>query len=375
MIRYLIPLLIGALTLSGCNAPDADGRQVNSDSLAGENSAETDPEINPEINAEINWALALSRDVLATEIDRLALEFGGSTGIAVIDIKNGWSTGFEEEKILPQQSVSKLWVAITALEHADRGELSLSDKVRLTRDDLAVFHQPIRARILNEVAVEIDIAELIERALTESDNTANDAVLNAIGGPDAVRAMLAKKEMIGIRFGPGERMMQSAIAGLTWRQSYAFTGMGFFDARELVPANEREIAFNSYQSNPVDGATPLAIASALARLSRAEILSAGSRDWLISVLRRTKSGPNRLKAGVPDGWEIAHKTGTGQYWNGRQSGYNDVGLLLAPDGCNYAVAVMIGETRRETPDRMELMQGVARAVAEYHNTLAENRSS
>lgn len=315
------------------------------------------------------------RDVLATEIDRLALDFGGSTGIAVVDVGSDWSTGFDADAVLPQQSVSKLWVAITALDQADRGELNLSDTVRLTRNDLAVFHQPIRAQILNEGAVTTDIADLIERALTESDNTANDAVLNVVGGPDAVRAMLAEEELTSIRFGPGERLMQSAIAGLAWRQTYAFTRMGFFDARDLVPDDEREIAFNSYQSNPVDGATPQAVASALARLARGELLSAERTDWLLSVLRRTKSGPNRLKAGVPDGWEIAHKTGTGQYWDGRQSGYNDVALLFAPDGRTYSVAVMIGETRRETPERMEMMQAVVRAVAAYHDTHSRERAS
>ena len=183
--------------------------------------------------------------------------------------------------------------------------------------------------------------------------------------------MLVEKGLTGIRFGPGERVMQSAIAGLEWRQHYAFTREGFFDARDAVSDERRETAFSAYVSNPVDGATPLAIATALARLTRGELLSEDRTQWLLSVLRRTKSGPNRLKAGGPEGWEIAHKTGTGQYWDGRQSGYNDVGLLFAPDGRRYALAVMIGETRRPTPERMEMMQSVVSAVANYHTALQE----
>jgi len=359
MFRYLAVALLSAIALSACSPADS-GDGLSPDANANDRVVAGDPRLEP--------ATPLPRDVLATEIDRLALDFGGTVGIAVVDVENEWSTDFDADKLLPQQSVSKLWVAITALERVDRGDMRLSDTVRLTRDDLAVFHQPIRPQILREGAVNKTVEDLIERALIESDNTANDAVLNAVGGPDAVRAMLADKQLSSIRFGPGERAMQSAIAGLAWRQSYAFTKLGFFDARDLVPDNEREIAFNSYQSNPVDGATPQAIASGLARLSRGELLSSASSDWLLSVLRRTKSGPNRLKAGVPEGWEIAHKTGTGQYWDGRQSGYNDVALLYAPDGRTYAVAVMIGETRRETPERMEMMQAVVRAVADYHNT-------
>ncbi len=354
MMRCLVAILAGALVVTGCGAPETVGQEASAVEMS---SPVTDP------------AVTQTRDVLSTEIDRIALDFGGSVGIAVVDVSDGWSTGFAADTLMPQQSVSKLWVALTALEQVDQGKLQFFDTVRLTRDDLAVFHQPIRPEILRNGTVVKDIEELLERALTESDNTANDAVLNAVGGPDAVRAVLSDKGLTAIRFGPGERIMQSAIAGLAWRQSYAFTGMGFFDARDLVPANEREIAFNSYQSNPVDGARPQAIATALARLARGELLSDASTQWLISTLRRTKSGPNRLKAGVPEGWEIAHKTGTGQYWNGRQSGYNDVALLFAPDGRTYALAVMIGETRRTVPERMQMMQGAVRAVANYHDTL------
>ena len=91
-------------------------------------------------------------------------------------------------------------------------------------------------------------------------------------------------------------------------------------------------------------------------------------------MSNTRSGPRRLKGGRADGWVVSHKTGTGQYWNGMQSGYNDVGVLFAPDSSPYAVAVMIGVTRRPTIERMEMMQEVTRAVIAYHEALkaAEN---
>ena len=86
-----------------------------------------------------------------------------------------------------------------------------------------------------------------------------------------------------------------------------------------------------------------------------------------------KSGPNRLKGGLPEGWSIGHKTGTGQVLDivppgapADQAGYNDVGILTAPDGSIYTVAVMIGRTQVPVPARMEMMHGVVRAVAGYH---------
>ena len=46
-------------------------------------------------------------------------------GIAVVDVDTGWSTGFNETTFLPQQSVSKTWVTLTALEMAEKGLLDL----------------------------------------------------------------------------------------------------------------------------------------------------------------------------------------------------------------------------------------------------------
>ena len=71
---------------------------------------------------------------------------------------------------------------------------------------------------------------------------------------------------------------------------------------------------------------------------------------------------------MPAGWKIAHKTGTGQDLGRRNAGFNDVGLLTAPDGRRYALAVMIGDTTRPIRERQQLIQSVAAAVARYANT-------
>ena len=80
----------------------------------------------------------------------------------------------------------------------------------------------------------------------------------------------------------------------------------------------------------------------------------------------TKTGANRLKGGLEPGWSLSHKTGTGQVLGSVQAGYNDIGILTAPDGRSYAVAVMIKKTSTPLPTRMALMNNVVRAVIESH---------
>jgi beta-lactamase class A len=292
--------------------------------------------------------------------------FPGKTGVAVMRIDGGgWVLGRRLNDLFPQQSVSKTWVAMTVLDLVDQGKIRLDQKVKINGDDLAVFHQPIRDRVIANGGIEESVLSLLEQAIRASDNTANDSLLRTAGGPAAVRAFIARKNLGAIRFGPGERAMQSAIAGIEWRQEYSI-GRRFYAARDAVPYATRKAALDRYLADPVDGASPDAIVRALARLAKGELLSASSTRLLIDIMSRTTSGPNRLKAGVPAGWRFLHKTGTGQVLSPVSTGYNDIGIMTAPDGTRYAVAVMIGDTTASVPDRMAFMQFVSRTVATYH---------
>jgi beta-lactamase class A len=291
--------------------------------------------------------------------------FPGKTGIAVQRIDGEWALSQRGGDLFPQQSVSKLWVAMTVLDAVDQGRIRLDQPVRIGPEDLTLFHQPIAARVQSQGSVTMSVRDLIETAITHSDNTANDSLLRTVGGPDAVRRFIARKDLGAIRFGPGERLLQAGTAGLKWQQSYSI-GRNFQAARAALPPAERRAAMDQYLADPVDGASPAAIASALTRLARGSLLSPESTDYLLGVLSRTKSGPQRLKAGLPPGWQFLHKTGTGQDLNGMTAGYNDIGIATAPDGTRYAVVVMLGNTTASVPARMALMQAVSGAVAEFH---------
>src|SRR4051794_13297978 len=310
-------------------------------------------------------AAAPAPQYIRDRINELGRSFNGRVGIAVRSIDDGWSVGWKADELYPQQSVSKLWVSITALDAVDKGRVRLDDKVTLTRDDLTLFHQPIAAMILAG-GYTTTLDDLIFKGITTSDNTANDKLMRAVGGPAAVRGMIKAKHLGAIRFYNGERALQSKIAGLNWNPSYSI-GNAFFDARDALPPALRKAAFNRYVNDPYDGAAPSAIVSALARLKRGELLSPSSSEHLLAIMSNTKTGANRLKGGLQAGWVLNHKTGTGQVLGAEQAGYNDIGILTAPDGRSYAVAVMIKLTSIPLPVRMALMNDVVRAVITQHD--------
>ncbi|EKU75733.1 MULTISPECIES: serine hydrolase [Sphingobium] len=301
---------------------------------------------------------------LVSVIQNLGQSFRGKVGIAVRRVGADWTVAYNGNALFPQQSVSKLWVSMTFLDAVDRGKIRLADSTTITKKDLTLFHQP-SAAMVGSSGWTTTYSDLMRRAMTQSDNTANDTLLRAVGGPDAVRGYLARRHIANIRFGPGERLLQSTTAGLDWRQDYSI-GRNFYAARAALPMSVRQKALDNYLASPPDGAAPASIVQALAKLKEGDMLSSASARVLMNFMEEAKTGPQRIKGGVPHSWTYMHKTGTGQDLPPRSTGFNDVGIMTAPDGTSYAVAVMIGSTTVSIPERWQLMQAVSRAVVANH---------
>jgi beta-lactamase class A len=358
-------ILQRALTLCGLAPAMLIGAGVHRDDLPAGLAAPSYRVVIPVPGAPKPLPVFPAPAALSATVGALARDFGGVVGISVRSLDWGWQIDANGTRRKPQQSVSKLWVAMTVLDARDRGRLTLDDPVALTRENLTVFHQPIAALVVQNGVYQATVRELLLRAMQQSDNTANDRLLNLVGGPEAVRTFIRERGLGDIRFGPGERLLQAGTAGLSWQPRYSMAGE-FQRARAALPPTVRRAAFDAYVADPVDGAAPAAIALALARLKAGELLSPSSTSFLTTVMSGTRTGKARLRAAVPLGWTLAHKTGTGQDLGGRTAGFNDIGILTAPDGKAYSIAVMIGETPRPVRERQQLMQAVVASIVANH---------
>jgi beta-lactamase class A len=299
---------------------------------------------------------------LQARLTELAQAYGEPVGVAVTDVQEGWVSSVMGDAPFPQQSVSKLWVAITILDAIDHGRLTLDQSVMMWPQDRSVFNQPISYQI-TDAGYSTTIRSLMHHALINSDNAANDKLMSLAGGAPAVLDMIRRKSLQGVKLAEDEKHLQAHIAGLVW--SPELSPYGAFDAaRARLPHDVREAAMDAYIAAPYDGASPVGIVSGLAALKRGELLSKDSTDLILDIMAKCKTGPRRLKGGLPSDWSIAHKTGTGQDFKGASIGINDVALITAPDGKTYAVAVMLQRTHKATPARLEFMQAVTRAVVD-----------
>lgn len=360
----LLPIVLAATGLSGAIA------QVGAPPAASSSLPVRAPAM-PAAPAPVVAAAASTTAVRAAEVVALETQitdrvrsFNGMSGIAVKSVDEGWEAQWRGDRLFPQQSVSKTWVALTVLDKADKGELDLNRRVTISRDDLTLWSSGTTARVIKNGGWTASLDQLLFEAITKSDNHANDKLMWTAGGPQAVRDTLAAKGIDQIRFYEGERALQSRIAGLTWSPSYS-VGNNFNAARARLPADKRLSAFNTYIDNPYDGAAPMGIARALARLDKGELLSPQSTAKMLTTMGMTSTGKLRVRGALKPGWSWSHKTGTGQNYRGRVGGLNDVGLLTAPDGSAYAVAVMT-IPNDTTGAAQELMRDVARMVIAYH---------
>jgi beta-lactamase class A len=245
------------------------------------------------------------------------------------------------------------------MDQVDHGRVRLDDPVLMRPQDRSVFYEPIIGRI-GRRGYQTTVSDLLHRAIMDSDNAANDRLLELVGGVSAVNATLAAKGLEGIRVGAPEHLLQSWIAGLDW--SPAIAGWKFKAARAQVPDSVRDAAQARYLANPPDGAEPAAVAQGLADLRAGKLLSPASTQTLLDVMGQVRTGRSRLRAALPPHWTIAHKTGTGPDWRGASVGINDVALLTAPDGRTYSVAVMIRQTSKSNSERHAFMHKVVQAV-------------
>lgn len=265
------------------------------------------------------------RSELEQRIAHIADASQGRIGVAALDLSSGEAISVLGDQRFPMASTSKIAIAATYLAGVEQGKWSLSSEWPLL--------WPVRSRPFSTAAAPVKPGkylpanELIELMITRSSNPATDALLAAVGGPDAVNAWVRKA---GI-----ENFQLSRDIATLVRDDGEFDPATYVDLR--------------------DSSTPKAMVTLLTGLYQGKWLSAASRQVLIGAMERCRTGTRRIPANMPGDVTVAHKTGS---LNNTSS---DVGILTAPDGRSIAVAIYVtGQGSRS--NREAKIAQIARAI-------------
>ena len=224
--------------------------------------------------------------------------------------KGGIEKGINATSRFPMYSVMKFPQALYVADFLARNNIELNTGVLVRKDDLM---QDTWSPMLNtfENKKSFTYSELLALSLQQSDNNACDLLFKLCGSPRDVQNYLRSLGFKNIRLKWTEKQMHNKP-----RRSHD---------NWCTPRDMAELLNWFYcerQSNPVL-----------------------THIW--NLMLNCETGNNRIKAALPPGATLAHKTGTGFSKGKTLRGINDVGIVIMPDGDYYPIAIFIKHTKRE----------------------------
>jgi beta-lactamase class A len=208
---------------------------------------------------------------------------GGRLGVAVLDTATGQRAEYRADERFPLCSTFKFLLVTAVLQRVDRHRESLDRAVSIPPQPL-IFNSPLTEPNAGRT---MTIAALCHAALTRSDNTAANLLLETIGGPPGLTRFARTLRDPVTRLDRWETSLNEALAGY-----------------------------------PRDTTSPAAMMADLKAVLLGNVLSRPSRDRLTRWMKANLTGLDRLRANLPPDWRAADKTGA----NGEHTS-NDIAVL------------------------------------------------
>ena len=244
---------------------------------------------------------------------------GGRLGVGILNTHTGTRLYYRAQERFALCSTYKLLAVSLVLNRVDGKQEYLDRRILFSRDRLTP-HSPVTEKYVNNG---LTLAEICEAALTVSDNTAANLILESFGGPPAITAYA--------------RSLGDTFTRLDRTEP---------DLNEAAPGDLR------------DTTTPRAMLQDLETIVMGDALSEASRRQLITWLVANKTGDRRLRAGLPEGWRAGDKTGSGS--NGVS---NDVAVAWPPERRPLIITTYFTESKASDEQRDLVLAEVGRVAA------------
>jgi beta-lactamase class A len=260
----------------------------------------------------------------------------GTLGVMIMDPASGQSVMVNGGRSYLLMSSFKAPIAAAVLAQVDAGKLKLEQKVHLTPADIVGGSAvPSVGASLKKGPRDVTIDELLHGAVSESDNTAVDALLRVLGGPAVATRFLEDKGVRGMRIDLSEGDL-----------SHLFEEKG--SAAVLA--------------SKVDSSTLEAAAGFLQKLDEGRLLSPASTRKLLGLMT-AQVIPSRIRAGLPAGYQLADKTGTSGTEDGRRAAFNDIGIITGPNGTKRIVVLFLSDSSASSDEATRWFAEIGKITA------------
>ena len=255
----------------------------------------------------------------AASLAALERRHGGRLGVAMLDSGSGRRIAQRGDQRFLMCSTFKLLAVAAVLARVDAGKETLDRRI-VFGPDVLLDYAPVTRRHVG--APGLTVAQLCQAAITLSDNTAANLLLDGLGGPPAVTRFLR--------------------------------GLG--DPVTRLDRTEPELNRGS-PGDVRDTTTPNAMLNTLQRLLLGHALADASRVQLVGWLRECTTGLDKLRAGVPADWLAGDKTGRGAHGES-----NDVAIFWPPQREPILATAYYAGSSADSPQRSAVLAEVGRIV-------------
>ncbi|MEH7520044.1 class A beta-lactamase [Priestia megaterium] len=254
---------------------------------------------------------------------KLEDKFDARLGVFALDTSTNQTVTYRADERFTYASTSKA-LAVGALLQQKTIE-DLNQRITYTQDDL-VNYNPITEK---HVDTGMTLKELCDAALRYSDNTAMNLILKQIGGPNGL-----------------EKALRDVGDNVTMPEQFEP------ELNEVKPGETH------------DTSTPRALATSLQSFTLGDVLPIEKRELLIDWMKRNTTGDSLIRAGVPKGWVVADKTGSGSYGT-----RNDIAIIWPPKGDPIMLAILSSRDKKDANYNDKL---IAEATKEVINAYQVN---
>ncbi|MEV6318077.1 class A beta-lactamase [Streptomyces sp. NPDC051776] len=249
---------------------------------------------------------------------KLERESGARLGVYALNTGTGREVAYRADERFAYASTFKALAAGAILrKYSVKG---VDKVIRYDRDDL-VAHSPVTEK---HTGTGMSLRALCDAAVRYSDNTAANLLLDALGGPQALDALL---EDLG-----------DDVTHMDRRET---------ELNEATPGDVR------------DTSTPRSLATDLRSFALGDALGKDERALLTTWMRTNKTGSTLIRAGVPKDWTVADKSGAGEYGT-----RNNIAVVTPPGGKPIVIAVLSSRDTRDADYDDALIAGAASVVAD-----------
>jgi len=264
---------------------------------------------------------------LRKELNQIISTKNATVGVSLKGIESKDTLSINGNMRMPMMSVFKFHIALAVLKEVDKGKLALKQKIFIKKEDLKEdTWSPIREEF-PKGNMNLTLDQLLRYTVSHSDNNGCDILLKLIGGTETVQKFINKNGTKDFTIKMNEDQMR------TWENLY------------------------------INTTTPIATTELLEKFYKGKVLKKATTKYLYEIMVECSRGTTWMKAGLPEGTELAHRTGiSGTNDKNLRAAMNDIGIIKLPNGNHLILSIYLKNITESREDTEKIIADITEAT-------------